>query len=167
MSSVETIKALREKTGAGIVDCKVALQNANGDLEQAIDFLRQKGSAQAGKKADRETREGIIYSYIHSGGKIGVLMEVNCETDFVARNPEFQGFVRDIALHIAGSVPPPRCVRKEELPSDAPADEVCLLAMPFIRDPSVTIADLVTQAIAKIGENIKIRRFTRYQLGEG
>lgn len=199
MSAVDTIKELREKTGAGVMDCKTALAQSQGDLSKAIDFLRQKGLATAAKKAGRETREGIVGSYIHFGGKIGVLVEVNCETDFVARNPEFQEFVRDIAMQIAGSTPSPQYIRREEVPAEviekerniyiAQAretkkpdaviakiaegklekffEEVCLLEQPFIKDPQVKIKDLLAQKIAKVGENMHIRRFTRYQLGEG
>ncbi|MFY9270977.1 MAG: translation elongation factor Ts [Candidatus Manganitrophaceae bacterium] len=199
MSAVDTIKELREKTGAGIMDCKTALAQSQGDLGKAIDFLRKKGLATAANKAGRETHEGIVGSYIHFGGKIGVLIEVNCETDFVARNPEFQDFVRDLAMQIAGTIPPPRYVRREDVPADviekersiyaAQAretkkpegviakiaegklekffEEACLLEQPFIKDPQLKIKDLVAQKIAKIRENITVRRFTRYQLGEG
>lgn len=199
MSAVDTIKELREKTGAGIMDCKAALAQSQGDLSKAIDFLRQKGLATAAKKAGRETREGSIGSYIHFGGKIGVLVEVSCETDFVARNPEFQEFVRDIAMQIAGSTPPPQYIRREEVSAEviekerniyiAQAretkkpegviakiaegklekffEEICLLEQPFIKDPQTKIKDLLAQKIAKVGENMHIRRFTRYQLGEG
>lgn len=199
MSAVDTIKELREKTGAGIMDCKTALAQSQGDLSKAIDYLRQKGLATAAKKAGRETREGIIGSYIHFGGKIGVLVEVNCETDFVARNPEFQELVRDVAMQIAGSTPPPQYIRREEVPAEviekerniyiAQAretkkpeaviskiaegklekffEEICLLEQPFIKDPQTRIKDLLAQKIAKVGENMAIRRFTRYQLGEG
>jgi len=135
-------------------------------MNHALDFLRQKGLSHAGKKADRVTSEGAICSYIHSGGKVGVLIEINCETDFVARNDEFQAFAKEIALHIAGSVPPPKYLRKEDAPPDAVPHEVCLMEMPFIKDTSVTIGDIVTQKIAKMGENIIIRRFIRYKLGE-
>jgi elongation factor Ts len=197
--AVDTIKELREKTGAGIMDCKAALAQSQGDLDKAVDFLRQKGLATATKKAGREAREGTISSYIHFGGKIGVLMEVNCETDFVARNPEFQELVKDLAMQIAGSTPPPQYVRREDVPAEviekekaiymAQAretkkpeamigkiaegkiekflQEVCLLEQPFIKDPQVKIKELVAQKIAKTGENILVRRFTRYQLGEG
>ncbi len=199
MSAVDTIKELREKTGAGIMDCKAALAQSQGDLSKAIDYLRQKGLATAAKKAGRETREGIIGSYIHFGGKIGVLVEVNCETDFVARNPEFQELVRDIAMQIAGSTPPAQYIRREDVPAEVVEkersifiaqaretkkpeaviakiaegkiekffEEICLLEQPFIKDPQVKIKDLIAQKIAKIGENIHVRRFTRYQLGEG
>jgi len=145
----------------------MALAQSNGDLDAAANFLRQKGLSQAVKKADRPMAEGIIYAYIHSGAKIGVLIEVNCETDFVSRNSEFQAFVRDVALHIAGSVPPPQYIKKEEAPPEAVVKEACLLEMPFIKDPSVTIGEMVTEKIAKMGENISIRRFVRYQLGGG
>ncbi|HZR45876.1 MAG TPA: translation elongation factor Ts [Candidatus Manganitrophaceae bacterium] len=198
MSAVDTIKELREKTGAGIMDCKTALAQSQGDLAKAIDFLRQKGLATAAKKAGREAREGVIGSYIHFGGKIGVLVEVNCETDFVARNPEFQELVKDVAMQVAGSTPAPRYIRPEDVPADviekeraifiAQAretkkpeaviekiaqgkvekflQEVCLMEQPFIKDPQVKIKDLIAQKISKIGENIQVRRFTRYQLGE-
>ena len=190
------VKELRQKTGAGIMDCKHALvENAN-DIAKAIDWLRQKGLASAGKKVGRATNEGIIASYIHAGSKIGVLVEVNCETDFVARNEEFQGFVRDLTLQIAAARP--LYVRREDVPKETVEKELqiyrgqakemgkpeaawekiasgklekfyqdaCLLEQPFIKDPNAKIADLVTQKIAKFGENISIRRFTRFQLGE-
>ncbi len=194
--SSDTVKDLREKTGAGIMDCKRALADAGGDLEKAIDLLRQKGLSAAAKKASRETKEGLVSSYIHGGGKIGVLVEVNCETDFVARNSEFQELVKDIAMQIAASNP--SYVRREEVPADILERErniyriqakesgkpehvldkiiegkvekfyidTCLLEQTFIKDPSVTIKDMIKQKIAKIGENISVKRFTRYQLGE-
>ncbi len=194
--SSETVRELREKTGAGIMDCKKALADASGDLEKAIDILRQKGLSAAAKKASRETKEGVIGSYIHGGGKIGVLLEVNCETDFVARNSEFQELVKDIAMQIAASNP--SYVRREDVPAnvlekereiykiqakesgkpehvlDKIVDgkvekfylESCLLEQSFIKDPSVSIKDIVKQKIAKIGENISVKRFTRYHLGE-
>lgn len=197
--AVDTIKELREKTGAGIMDCKTALAQSEGNLEKAIDFLRQKGLATATKKAGREAREGTIGSYIHFGGKIGVLVEVNCETDFVARNPEFQELVKDLAMQIAGSVPAPQYIRREEVPPaviekekeiymaqaretkkpegviakiaegkiEKFLQEICLLEQPFIKDPQIKIKEMVAQKIAKVGENILVRRFTRYQLGEG
>jgi elongation factor Ts len=190
------VKELRQKTGAGIMDCKQALVENADDIAKAIDWLRQKGLASAGKKVGRATNEGIIASYIHAGSKIGVLIEVNCETDFVARNEEFQGFVRDLTLQIAAARP--LYVRREDLPKEIVEKEVqiyrgqakemgkpeaawekiasgklekfyqdaCLLEQPFIKDPNAKIADLVTQKIAKFGENISIRRFTRFQLGE-
>jgi len=192
----EMVKDLREKTGAGIMDCKRALSEAGGDMDKALDILRQKGQAIAAKKAVRETREGVIGSYIHAGGRIGVLAEINCETDFVARNPEFQELVKDITMQIAWSNPP--YLRREEVPPSvlekereiyrAQARETgksehviekivdgkiekflndsCLLEQPFIKDSSVTLNDLIRQKIAKTGENISIKRFVRYQLGE-
>ena len=190
------VKELRQKTGAGIMDCKQALVENGDDLAKAIDWLRQKGLAAAGKKAGRTTNEGVIASYIHSGSKVGVLVEVNCETDFVARNDEFQSLVRDLTLQIAASKPV--YVRREDVPQKTLDKEMqiyrgqakelgkpqaawekiasgklekfyqdsCLLEQPFVKDPSVKIADLLNQKIAKIGENIAVRRFTRYQLGE-
>jgi elongation factor Ts len=190
------VKELRQKTGAGIMDCKQALVENGDDLAKAIDWLRQKGLAAAGKKAGRATNEGVIASYIHPGSKVGVLVEVNCETDFVARNDEFQSLVRDLTLQIAASKPV--YVRREDVPQETLDKEMqiyrgqakemgkpqaawekiasgklekfyqdsCLLEQPFVKDPSVKIADLLNQKIAKIGENIAVSRFTRYQLGE-
>lgn len=190
------VKELREKTGAGILDCQKALTENANDIEKAIDYLRQKGLAAAQKKSGRETNQGLIHAYIHAGGKIGVLIEVNCETDFVARNEEFKGFVNDLALQVAASRPsyvkrediPAEVVRKEKSIYEGQAKEMgkppaawpkivegklekfyqesCLLEQSFIKDPAVTIKDLVAQKIAKIGENMNVRRFTRYQLGE-
>jgi elongation factor Ts len=197
MSSLSAlVKELRLKTGAGILDCQKALQETQNDVEKAIDLLRQKGLAAAQKKAGRETKEGLISAYIHSGNKIGVLLEINCETDFVARNEEFQSFAKDVALQIAASQP--MFVKREDVPADliereknvylgqikesgkpeAAWDKImagklekffqeqCLLEQAFIKDPSVTIQDLIAQKIAKLGENISISRFTRYQLGQ-
>lgn len=197
MSSLSAlVKELRGKTGAGILDCQKALQDTGSDIEKAIDLLRQKGLAAAQKKAGRETKEGLISSYIHAGSKIGVLVEVNCETDFVARNEEFQSFVKEIALQIAASQP--AFVKREDIPDnliqrekniyiaqvkesgkpEATWDKIvngklekyyqeqCLLEQSFIKDPKVTIQDLISQKILKLGENISISRFTRYQLGQ-
>ena len=190
------VKELRQKTGAGIMDCKQALLENADDIAKAVDWLRQKGLASAGKKAGRATNEGVIGSYIHAGNKIGVLIEVNCETDFVARNEEFQALVRNLTLQIAASKP--LYVRREDVPKDVVDKELqiyrgqakemgkpeaawdkiaggklekfyqdtCLLEQAFIKDPNLKVADLLTQKIARIGENIGIRRFTRYQLGE-
>lgn len=197
MSSMGTlVKELRGKTGAGILDCQNALKETDSDIEKAIDLLRQRGLAAAQKKAGRETREGVVSSYIHAGSKIGVLVEVNCETDFVARNEEFQELVKDVALQIAAANPsyvkreqvPPEQVEREkaiylaqakELGKPAAAmekivhgklekfyQENCLLEQSFIKDPNVTITEILTQKIAKLGENITIARFTRYQLGQ-
>ncbi len=194
--SSQLVKELREKTGAGILDCQKALTENGDDVEKAIDYLRQKGLAAAAKKAGRETNQGLIHSYIHMGGKIGVLIEVNCETDFVARNEEFKAFVNDLALQIAAANP--SYVKREDIPADLverekaifegqakelgkPAaalpkivegklekfyQENCLLEQSFIKDPAVTVKDLVAQKISKIGENMNIRRFTRFQLGQ-
>ena len=190
------VKELRQKTGAGIMDCKQALVTNGDDIVKAIDWLRQKGLAAAGKKAGRATNEGVIASYIHPGSKVGVLIEVNCETDFVARNDEFQSLVRDMTLQIAASKPV--YVRREDIPKEIVDKEMqiyrgqakemgkpeaawekiaggklekfyqdsCLMEQPFVKDPSVKISDLITQKIAKIGENISVSRFIRYQLGE-
>lgn len=190
------VKELRDKTGAGVLDCQKALVESGNDIEKAIEHLRQKGLAAAQKKAGRETNEGTVAAYIHPGSRIGVLVEVNCETDFVARNDEFQAFVKDIALQIAASSPsfirrqdiPAQLLEKEtsiylaqakEMGKPEPAwpkivqgklekfyQESCLLEQVFIKDPTVTITDYVAQKIAKLGENITVRRFTRYQLGQ-
>jgi elongation factor Ts len=192
----QLVKELREKTGAGILDCQKALQENGDDIEKAIDYLRQKGLAAAQKKAGRETNQGLVHAYIHMGGKIGVLIEVNCETDFVARNEEFKTFVNDLALQVAAAKPsyvkrediPKEIVDKERVIYEGQAKEMgkppaawpkivegklekfyqesCLMEQAFIKDPAVTVKDLLAQKIAKIGENMNIRRFTRYQLGE-
>ncbi len=193
---LEMVRELRERTGAGIVDCKNALMETKGDIEQAVDLLRKKGLAQAAKKVGRVAKEGIIDAYIHPGDRLGVLVEVNCETDFVARTQEFRRFVRDIALHIAASEP--MVVSREELTQEVierekeiyrsmvqdmkkPAEivekiiqgklekfygDVCLLEQPFVKIPEKTVGDYLKEHIAKFGENIVIRRFTRFRLGE-
>jgi len=193
--SAELVKELRERTGAGFMDCKRALTDADGDLEKAVVLLRAKGLAAAAKKADRDAREGLVSSYIHTGGRVGVLIEVNCETDFVARTDEFQKLVRDLAVQVAGL--DPLYVDAEHIPVDALeakkaellADEstqkkpenirpqivdgqlkkwfsqVCLYDQPF-RDEERTVRELINDQIATIGENIRVRRFTRYALGE-
>jgi len=193
--SAGAVKELRERTGAGFMDCKRALEEAGGDVEAAVAILRERGLAAAAKKSDREVREGLVSSYIHTGGRVGVLVEVNCETDFVARTDEFQRLVRDLAVQVAGLAPlyldvddvPPGAVEAKtaELRSDPavagkPAEiqarivdgqlkkwyrEVCLLEQPF-RDEERTVRELVTERIATIGENIRVRRFVRYALGE-
>ncbi|MCL4226463.1 MAG: translation elongation factor Ts [Myxococcales bacterium] len=191
------IKDLRERTGAGMADCKKALVECDADIEKAIDYLRKKGLAKAAKKAGREATEGLVSSYIHGGGRIGVLVEVNCETDFVARNEDFVGFTRDVAMQIAAMNP--TFVRKEDVTDDVVArerdvllakakesgkpeqvvtkmvegqiskwlKEICLLDQPFVKNPDKTIDQLQQELIAKIGENIRIRRFVRFELGEG
>lgn len=199
--TASAVKSLREKTGAGMVDCKNALVEAGGDETQAIEILRKKGMATADKKAGRVTAEGAVGSYIHMGGKVGVLVEVNCESDFVARGDEFQQLVKDVAMHVAAT--DPRFVRRDEVPANVldkereilmdqlkndpknankPEDvlnkiiegrlnkyyeENVLLDQPFVKDPSKTVGELVTEKIASIKENITVRRFTRYKMGEG
>jgi elongation factor Ts len=194
--TADMIKQLREKTGCGMMDCKAALNETNGNFEEAIDLLRKKGLAAVARRAGRVAAEGLVDSYIHVGGKIGVLIEVNCETDFVARSTDFQAFVKDLCMQIAASAP--QYVTRDEVPDELVDHEkeiittqaktegkpekalekiaegrlekfyaeVCLLDQPFIRDQKLTIKDLLGGLSAKIGENIVIRRFTRFQLGE-
>jgi elongation factor Ts len=193
--SAQMVNDLRSQTGAGLMDCKRALVESNGNMEEAITLLRKKGAASAAKKAERATREGLVESYIHHSGKIGVLLEVNCETDFVARTDEFKSFVKDLCLQIAAASPlyvsrdqvpeaevakereiaaaqvpagkPPAAVQKiVEGKIDKYYSTVCLIEQPFvIRQPEKTVKEILTEKIAKTGENIQIRRFTRYQLG--
>jgi elongation factor Ts len=194
--TAQMVKELRDSTGAPFIDCKKALEEVSGDLEKALDILKIRGVAKASKKVGRDTPEGIVMSYIHAGGKIGVIIEINCETDFVARNGEFQAFAREVAMQIAAANP--RYISKDQIPeaelerekevmkaqvleSGKPAEiaqkmvegkigkyyeEVCLLNQTYIRDAKLKIDDLLQALIAKIGENIKIRRFVRFQLGE-
>lgn len=195
--SASLVKELRERTGAGMMDCKKALTETGGDIEKAVIYLREKGLAAAAKKAGRIAAEGLIESYIHGVGKLGVMVEVNCETDFVALTDEFKGLARDIAMQIAASKP--EYVSREEVPAEMVEKEkeilraqainegkpekiadrmvegriekyykdVCLLEQPFVKDTNLTVQQLLTEKIAKIGENISIRRFVRYELGEG
>jgi len=165
-TTVEQVKALRELTGAGIMDCKRALEKAGGDLEDAQRILRELGSAAAAKKSTRETNEGLVESYIHSGGRIGALVELNCETDFVARTADVKDLAHDIAMQVAAMAP--IYVDEADIPDeeDGNPQEVCLLQQAFIRDQSVTIQDLLREAIGKLGENIRVRRFARFALGE-
>jgi len=197
---IDSVRRLRDKTNAGILDCKNALKEASGNMEKAVEILRKKGKAQASKKAGRITKQGCVESYIHMGGKIGVLVEINCETDFVSRNSDFKKLARDIAMQIAASKPfylskrdvPKEVIEKEEeifksqislnekdkkKPEHVIAkivdsklknffEETCLLEQPFIRDQKVKIKDVIEQAIATLGENIVVKRFSRYQLGE-
>ncbi len=199
--TASSVKSLREKTGAGMVDCKNALVEANGDETSAAEILRKKGMATAGKKAGRVTAEGAVGSYIHMGGKVGVMVEINCESDFVARGEEFQQLVKDVAMHIAAT--DPRFLNREDVPADVldkereilleqlkndpknaskPEDvlnkiiegrlnkfyeENVLVDQPFVKDPSKTVGELVKEKVASIKENISIRRFTRYKMGEG
>ena len=164
--SVATIKELRGRTGAGIMDCKRALEETGGDLDQAESVLVKQGIASAVKKASRSTEEGIVESYIHSGGRIGVLLEVNCETDFVARTDDFKELAHDIAMQVAAMSP--SYVNSEDVPEgeDAKSAETVLMQQPFIKDPSKSVQDLVNEGIGKLGENIRVRRFTRFSLGE-
>jgi elongation factor Ts len=160
------VKELREQTGAGIMDCKRALQETQGDLKKATEILRQQGLARAEKKSERVAVQGLVESYIHGGGRIGVLVEVNCETDFVARTEEFRTLVHDIAMQIAAQNP--RFVSEDEVPADAvfeDNEQPVLLKQPFIKNPGLTIGQMITNAVAKIGENIKVRRFARFELG--
>jgi elongation factor Ts len=195
--TAEQVKQLRDKTGAGMMECKAALTEANGNIEEAITLLRKRGLAQAAKRAGRATAQGTIGSYIHLGGKIGVLVEVNCESDFVARTDDFNNLVREVAMHVAAA--DPKWTRREEVPADAIEKEksiyraqmegsgkppqvmdkiiegklgsfysqFVLLDQPSVRDPNVTIAQLVAQASAKTGENIQVTRFVRFRVGEG
>lgn len=194
--NANAVKELREKTGAGMMDCKKALAETGGDVQKAIDHLRQKGLAAAAKKADRVAADGAVGAYVHPGGKIGVLVEINCETDFVARTAEFQSLLKDIAMQVAAANP--RYLRREEVPA-AELDkekeiyrqqaletgkpekvvdkivegkierfysEACLLEQAFIKDPDKKVTDIVNESIGRLGENIQIRRFSRYHLGE-
>lgn len=195
--SVSMVKNLREKTGAGVMECKKALMETHGNLEAAITYLRERGMLTAARRAGRVASEGLVGSYIHTGGKVGVLVEVNCETDFVARTGEFHAFVKDVAMHIAALQPqyvqredvPQGVVEKEKaiyrtqaLESGKPEkvidkmvegkierffSEVCLLEQPFVKDPDITVQRLLTDMIARLGENITIRRFARFKVGEG
>jgi elongation factor Ts len=196
--SAQSVKELRDKTGAGMMDCKKALTETDGDLEKAIDYLRKKGLASAGKKSGRVTAEGLVDSYIHFGGQIGVLIEVNCETDFVARNEAFKALVQDLAKQIAAcpnvthvqvsDVPPEVAEREKAIALESDTlkgkpdnvkekivqgkvdkvlQEMCLLNQPYIKDQSITVEDLIKQSISKLGENIQVRRFSRFVLGEG
>jgi elongation factor Ts len=167
VATADNIKKLRELTNAGVMDCKKALDEAGDDIEKAIHVLREKGMASAEKRAGRETSQGLVESYIHAGGRIGVIVEVNCETDFVARTEGFKKLAHDIAMQIAG-MPTTLAIREEELPKDAEGsiEETVLLKQPFIRDGSRTVESLVKDLIAQTGENIQIRRFARFELGQ-
>jgi elongation factor Ts len=192
--TADQVKQLRDKTGAGMMDCKTALTETGGDFEKAVEHLRKKGLASAAKRAGRVARDGMIGHYIHMGGKVGVLVEVNCETDFVARTEDFQLLAKELAMHIAAA--DPRYVKREDLPAEAlekekeiyraqfagkPANQiekivdgklesyyaqVCLLDQPSVRDPNVTIKQMIATAVAKTGENITVSRFVRFKLGE-
>ena len=164
--TVETIKALRDLTGAGIMDSKRALEDADGDIEAARKILREKGIASAAKKASRDTNEGLVEAYIHSGGRVGAIVELNCETDFVARTEDLKSLAHNVAMQVAAMSP--KYVDEGELPDDGGGSpqEVCLLRQPFIRDNELTVQDVVNETIAKVGENVRVRRFSRFSLGE-
>ncbi len=175
--SAQTVKELREKTGAGFMDCKRALEETGGDIDAAVAVLRERGHAAAAKRSDRDVREGLVGSYIHAGGRIGVLIEVNCETDFVARTEQFQKLVRDLAMQVAGlraefledplTQKKPEAIRGQIVEGQLAKwyKQVCLLEQPF-RDTEMSVRELITGSIATIGENIRVRRFARYELGE-
>ncbi len=192
MITTELIKQLREMTGAGLLDAKKALEEANGDIDQAVDILRKSGAIKLAKKSERATKEGVVSSYVH-GGKIGVIVEVNCETDFVSRTEDFQTLARDIAMHIAAAAP--LCVSPDQLPSDVldrekavyaeqvvgkPQEMIekivegkmqkfyednCLLSQSFVKNPDIKISELINEAVTKLGENIQVKRFSRFVLG--
>ena len=164
--SATLVKELRERTGAGVMECKKALQEAGGDLDRAATVLQERGIALAEKRMHRETAQGLVECYIHAGGRLGAMVEVNCETDFVARTDDFKRLARDIAMQIVASNPV--SVSEEDLPSGAEGDpaELCLLRQPFIRDESRTVEELVKEVIARTGENIRVRRFARFELGQ-
>jgi elongation factor Ts len=197
MITAQSVKELRERTGAGMMDCKKALTATEGDLDQAVDFLREKGLAAAAKKASRIAAEGVVQAYIHGGGRIGVLLELNCETDFVAKTDDFKALAKDIAMQVAANNP--LFVSRDQVPDelvehekevlkvqalnegkpekivekmivgriDKFYKEICLMEQPFIKDPDQTVTELINGTISKIGENVSIRRFARFQLGEG
>ena len=164
MTTTEAIKELRGKTGAGIMDCKKALQEAEGDLDGALEILRKRGFAKAEKKAHREVSQGLVEAYIHTGGRIGALVEVNCESDFVAHTDEFKRLAHDLAMQVAAT--DPSFLTSEGVPEGVDPCEACLLSQPLIKDPQRTVQDAITQTIAKVGENIKVRRFARFELGK-
>ena len=161
-STTKLIKELRERTSAGVMDCKKALDESNGDVDKAEQILKEQGIASAAKKAGRDTDQGLIETYIHSGGRIGAMVEVNCETDFVARTKEFSDLAHDIAMQIAAMNPS----TLEENNTDAESDNSSLLQQPFIKDPSKNIQELINETVGKLGENIRVRRFKRFSLGE-
>ncbi len=163
--STDKIKELRQKTGAGIMDCKKALGEADGNLDKACDIISQRGLAIAKKKSERSAEQGVIECYVHTGNHLGVMVEVNCETDFVARTPEFKELAHNIALQI--SAMSPQYISRDDIPADVTAEPqtVCLLLQPFIKDPARSVQEIITETVAKTGENIKIRRFKRFELG--
>ena len=164
--SVEAIKALREETSAGIMDCKNALAESNGDLQKAAEILREKGLLTASKKSSRETSEGIIDCYIHTGGRVAAVVELNCETDFVARTTEFKDLAHNLAMQVAAMAPTYLDSESVHTSENVNPEESCLMEQSFIRDPSTTIRDLVNETVGRVGENIRVRRFQRFSLGE-
>ena len=164
--SLEAIKDLREQTSAGVMDCKNALEEADGDIAKAVELLRQKGLSTAAKKASRETLEGVVDCYIHTGSRVGAIVEVNCETDFVARTPEFKELVHNLAMQVAAMAP--RYVDDAAVPDEDTVnpEEAVLMEQAFIKDPSMTIRDVVNDVTARVGENIRVRRFQRFALGD-
>ncbi len=163
--TTDRIKELREQSGAGVMDCRNALLECAGDVGKAIQILKEKNLLQAQKKTSRSANQGIIEAYIHGGGRIGAMVELNCETDFVARTAEFKELAHSLAMQIAAQ--DPQCVSREELPeeTDIEPQAACLLLQPYIKDPGITVQDLITETIAKVGENIKVSRFARFELG--
>ncbi|MGB2877958.1 MAG: elongation factor Ts [Dehalococcoidales bacterium] len=164
-TSIEMIKELRNQCSAGVMECRNALIETEGDIEKALQVLKEKGLLKAEKKVDRATGQGLIEAYIHTGGRIGALVEVNCETDFVARTDEFKGLAHDLAMQVAALSP--QYISEEELPEGADIEPqvACLLQQPFIRDAAQTVRDIIVEVIAKVGENIKVSRFSRFELG--
>ena len=166
--SKASIKELRQQCGAGVMDCHKALIETNGNIDQALEMLREKGFSKAAKKAGRVTREGLVEAYIHTGGRVGAMVELNCETDFVARTDEFKTLAHDLAMQVAAMSP--RFISADDIPevekADTDATTDCLLQQAFIKDPCVSINDIIVQAIAKTGENIRVSRFARFELGE-
>ena len=165
--TLDMIKDLRQKTGAGVMDCKRALEDASGDINEAQEILREKGFADAAKKMGRETREGIVEAYIHTGGRLGALVEVSCETDFVARTSDIKDLAHNLAMQVA-AMPSTSYVDQSEIKEDdsRPLEEVSLLDQSYIKDPSRTVRDVVQEVMAKVGENVRVRRFARFALGE-
>jgi elongation factor Ts len=163
--STEAIKEIRERTGCGMLDCRNALLEAEGNLEAAMESLRQRGVATAQKRGNRVAREGVVEAYVHHNGRIGALVELNCESDFVARTDEFRQIGYDLAMQVAATSP--QFITEEEMPVDSELDpqEVCLLLQPFVKEPSRTVGEVITEAIARTGENIGVRRFSRFELG--
>lgn len=165
--STERIKELRDQTGAGIMDCRNALLKTEGDMEKASQILKEQSLVRVDKKSHRETSQGLVEAYVHTGGRIGAMVELNCETDFVARTPEFRELAHNLAMQVAAQEP--LCITEEQIPEDADIEPeiACLLLQAFIRDPDRTIQDLITETAARVGENVRVSRFARFELGQG